>query len=138
MTKEIQWEHPGEGNIVHAVHEALRRRYGRIAAENANNPAGMKNRMRREYERLRLAFSGAKTPDSLRHALADLWSRAGSNAVLKESWPQILPLLTNEKWQLARDLALLALPSYQGRDQEDIDLTMKADYEDNEDLEEKS
>lgn len=137
MTKEIQWEHPGEGNIVHAVHEALRCRYGRIAAESGSNPAGMKNRMRREYERLRLAFSGAKTADALRHALADLWSRAGSNAVLKESWPQVLPLLTNEKWQLARDLALLALPSYQGRDQEDIDLT-NAGYEDNQELEETS
>ncbi len=81
--------------------------------------------MKREYERLRLAFAGAKTADSFRHALTDLWSRAGSNSVLKETWPQVLPLLSVDKWQLARDLALLALASYQGREQgqEDVDLS---------------
>jgi CRISPR-associated protein Cas8a1/Csx13 len=123
MTQEIRWDHSGEETIVHAVHEALRCRYGRIAAENARNPAAMKNRMTREYERLRLAFAGAKTADTFRHALADLWSRAGSNSVLKDAWPQVLPLLANDKWQLTRDLALLALASYRGKSEEDVDLT---------------
>ena len=123
MTKEIPWDHPGEEVVVRAVHEAMRYRYGRIAAENAHNQAAMKNRMTREYERQRLAFVGAKTADALRHALADLWSRAGSNSVLRESWPHILPLLSNTKWQLTRDLALIALASYQGKEQENIDLT---------------
>lgn len=123
MTEEIQWDHPGEEVIVRAVHEAMRCRYGRIAAENARNQAAMKKRMTREYERQRLAFVGAKTADALRHALADLWSRAGSNHVLRESWPSILPLLSDTKWQLTRDLSLLALASYQGKEQENIDLT---------------
>ena len=123
MTEEIQWDHTGEEVIVQAVHEAIRCRYGRIAAENTRNQAAMKNRMTREYERQRLAFAGAKTADALRHALADLWSRAGSNSVLREAWPQVLPLLSSEKWQLTRDLALIALASYQGKEQENIDLT---------------
>ena len=123
MTQEIRWDHPAEETIVRAVHEALRCRYGRIAAENTKNPVAMKKRMAREYERWRLAFSGAKTPDTFRHAVTDLWSRAGSNSVLKDSWPQVLSLLTNEKWQLTRDLALLALASYRGKSEEDIDLT---------------
>lgn len=123
MTEEIPWDHSGEKAIVRAVHEAMRCRYGRIAAENIRNQAAMKNRMTREYERQRLAFVGAKTADALRHALADLWSRAGSNSVLRESWPYVLPLLSNTKWQLTRDLALIALASYQGKEQENIDLT---------------
>ncbi len=123
MTKEIQWDYPGEEVIVRAVHEAMRCRYGRIAAENTQNQGAMKNRMTREYERQRLAFVGAKTADALRHALADLWSRAGSNGVLREAWPQVLPLLSSEKWQLTRDLALIALASYQGKEQENVDLT---------------
>ncbi|MGH6636535.1 MAG: type I-MYXAN CRISPR-associated Cas8a1/Cmx1 [Gammaproteobacteria bacterium] len=90
MTQEISWDSSGEELMVRAVHEALRCRYGRIAAENMKNPAAMKNRMSGEYERLRLAFSGAKTADLLRHALADLWSRAGPNEVLREAWPQAL------------------------------------------------
>lgn len=141
MTKEIRWEQPGEETVVRAVHEAVRCRYGRIAAENAKNPVARKNRMKREYERLRLAFAGSKTADSLRHALTDLWSRAGSNSVLRETWPQVLPLLSGDKWQLTRDLALLALASYQGRDQEqeNIDLSTTEETEDTkEEMEEQS
>lgn len=137
MTQEIHWDYPGEETIVRAVHEALRCRYGRIASENTKNPVAMKKRMTREYERLRLAFVGAKTPDGFRYALTDLWSKAGSNSVLKEAWPQVLPMLSNDKWQLTRDLALLALASYQGRGQEDIDLTTAAeDTETSEETEE--
>lgn len=123
MTQEIRWDHPGEETVVRAVHEALRCRYGRIASENTKAPVAMRKRMQREYERLRLAFAGAKTAATFRNALTDLWSRAGSNSVLKDAWPQVLPLLTNEKWQLTRDLALLALASYRGKSEEDIDLT---------------
>ena len=133
MAQEIQWDHPGEEVIVRAVHEAMRCRYGRIAAENVRNQAAMKNRMTREYERQRLAFVGAKTADALRHALADLWSRAGSNSVLREAWLHVLPLLSNEKWQLTRDLALIALASYQGKEQENIDLTETEESEETED-----
>ena len=132
MTEEIQWDHPGEEVIVRAVHEAMRCRYGRIAAENVRNRAAMKNRMTREYERQRLAFVGAKTAHALRHALADLWSRAGSNSVLREAWPHVLPLLSNEKWQLTQDLALIALASYQGKEQENIDLTQAEESEETE------
>ena len=139
MTKEIPWDHPGEEEvvgdevIVRAVHEAMRCRYGRIAAENPGNQVAMKNRMAREYERQRLAFVGAKTADALRHALADLWSKAGSNSVLRESWPHVLPLLSSEKWQLTQDLALIALASYQGKEQETIGLIQ---VEENEETEE--
>lgn len=129
MTQEIRWDHPGEEIIVRAVHEALRCRYGRIAAESIKNPAAIKPRIQHEYERWRLGFSGAKTADTFRHALTDLWSRAGSNSVLKDAWPQVLPLLTTEKWQITRDLALLALASYRGKsNEEDIDL-VNADEE---------
>jgi len=135
MTQETRWDYPGEEAIIRAVHEALRCRYGRIASENTKNQAAMKNRMAREYERQRLAFVGAKTADALRHALADLWSRAGSNSVLKEAWLQVLPMLANDEWQLTRDLALIALASYQGKGQEDINL---ANLEETEEMEEQS
>jgi CRISPR-associated protein Cas8a1/Csx13 len=120
MTQEMQWGSPGEEIVVRAVHEALRCRYGQIASENAGNPAAMKNRWNGEYKRQRLALAGAKTPDAARHALADLWSRAGSNKVLKDAWPQVLPMFAGDKWQLTRDLALLALASYQGKGEDEI------------------
>jgi len=123
MTREIPWKEQGESTVVRAVHEAIRRRYARIAEENKNNPVAMKNRWSGEYDRWRLAFAGAKTVDQFRHALCDLFSRAGLNPVLQKEWEHILPMLSPQRWQLARDLALLALASYTGSGSEELEST---------------
>jgi CRISPR-associated protein Cas8a1/Csx13 len=107
------WDEAGERIVVQAVHEALRGRYAQIADENKNNRTAMRNRFGGEYDRWRLAFAGAKTPDQFRRALCDLFSRAGRNTVLQAQWATILPMLRQNNWQHARDLALLALCSYQ-------------------------
>jgi len=115
IADDKMWDSEGEKTIVRAVHEALRSRYGQIADENKTNTVAMKNRFQGEYDRWRLAFAGAKTADQFRNALCDLFSRAGRNAVLQKSWQDILPLLRGKTWQHARDLALLALCSYEGK-----------------------
>jgi CRISPR-associated protein Cas8a1/Csx13 len=114
-TSPTFWDHEGEAAVVRAVHEALRNRYGRIADENKGNPAARTKRFAGEYDRWRLAFAGAKTAARFRNALCDLFSRAGGNAVLRGAWAQVLPFLDERRWQLGRDLALLALASYAGR-----------------------
>jgi CRISPR-associated protein Cas8a1/Csx13 len=103
--------------LVESVHIALRGRFAQIAEESSDTPATMRNRFKNERERLRLAFAGAKTPDQIRGALADLWSRGGTNRELQASWRDVLPLLKPECWQVARDLALIALASYQSASQ---------------------
>lgn len=108
-----------ETALIHAVHEALKRRYGQIKSENEGNPVAMKNRWQGEYDRWRLAFAGAKTADQIRRALCDLFSRAGVNSVLQSNWQNILPMLDANRWQLTRDLALLALASYSGSGSEE-------------------
>lgn len=113
------WDHAAETALVHAVHEAIRCRYGKIADENKGKQAAMKNRFANEYDRLRLAFSGAKTVDQFRETLCDLFSRAGRNTVLQQSWAEILPLLREPSWRAARDLSLLALASYVGSGKDD-------------------
>lgn len=120
MIERIPWEDHGESAVVKAVHEALRLRYGRIAAENRMKPGAMKNRWRGEYDRWRLAFSGAKTPEQFRRSLCDLFGRSGVNSVLREQWPEVLPMLDAGHWQLTRDLALLALASYKGKGADEI------------------
>jgi CRISPR-associated protein Cas8a1/Csx13 len=119
IADETMWDAAGESIVVRAVHEALRNRYGQIAEENKDNPIAMRNRFSGEYDRWRLAFAGAKTADQFRKALCDLFSRAGSNAVLRKCWQDLLPMLRANIWQHARDLALLGLCSYQGRGQPD-------------------
>jgi CRISPR-associated protein Cas8a1/Csx13 len=109
-----------EAILVRSVHVALRHRFGAIAAETDNTQT-KKNRWRSEWERRRLAFAGSKTAEQVRAALADLWSRGGQNQELKAGWEKVLPLLRPEHWQAARDLALVALASYQGASVTDED-----------------
>ena len=111
----VDYLESAEKLLVESVHTALRQRLGAIAQDMAGNPVGMKNRFQRERDHWRLAFAGAKTQEQTRAALADLWSRAGSNRQLQQGWQEILPLLHERNWMAARDLALVALASYQGR-----------------------
>jgi CRISPR-associated protein Cas8a1/Csx13 len=122
------WDEEGESTVVRAVHEALRGRYSQIAKENEGNPVGMRNRFEGEYDKWRLAFAGSKTADQFRKALCDLFSRAARkrmNAVLQKQWAEVLPMLRQNNWQHARDLALLALCSYQGRDNTESEAVAK-------------
>lgn len=117
MTEDLD---AAEEILVSSVQQALRQRFGRIGAETKGmGQQARTNRMDAERERLRLAFAGAKTPEQIRAALADLWSRAGTVKPLQEGWKQVLPLLRAERWQTARDLALVALASYQREEQDE-------------------
>jgi CRISPR-associated protein Cas8a1/Csx13 len=108
----------GAALVVKAVHEAIRQTLGRIREETDGQSGKLsqatKNRWERFREKLRLDLAGAKTSAHVRFALTDLFSRGGSNAVLRQEWPKVLPVLQRD-WQLARDLGLLALASYAGK-----------------------
>ena len=117
MVQGNVWDHDGQRALVVAVHHALRGRYGQIAKENEANRVAMQNRFRGEYDKWRLAFSGAKTADQFRFSLCDLMSRVPANKELQTNWSVVIPMLSGNDWQLARDLSLLALASYQGKEQ---------------------
>ena len=126
ISDPAMWDYEGESLIVKAVHEAIRQTFGRIREETDGNAAkalsqATKNRWDRFREKLRLALAGAKTPAHVRFALADLFSRGGTNLVLQEGWAKVLPVIRSD-WQLARDLGLLALASYAGKGDADADL----------------
>jgi CRISPR-associated protein Cas8a1/Csx13 len=113
MIKKTPWQDQGEQLFVESVHEAMRGRFRAIYDEPNVDPVTAGNRIDRQRQRWRLKFAGAKTPDDLRAALADLWSRSDFNPTLQAGWRTVLPLICDEdRWQLTRDLALLALSSY--------------------------
>jgi CRISPR-associated protein Cas8a1/Csx13 len=114
---QVMTEHldESESTLVRSVHTALRQRFGAIWDETRTNPAAFGKRCQGEREKWRLAFAGAKTRDQVRFALADLWSRAGTVKELQSGWQAVVLLLQDDKWQAARDLALVALASYEGR-----------------------
>lgn len=116
MIEKVEWQDEGEAAVVRAVHEAMRCRLGAIADENQKNPVARRKRSEGEFAKWRLAFAGSKTIHQFRKALCDLVSRAGTNRILREHWEQVLPWLSDPaKWQLTRDLSLLALASYRGK-----------------------
>ncbi len=125
MTDDAQmWDEEGERLIVQAVHEAIRYNLGRIRVETDGEAAktisqATKNRWEKFREELRLRLSQAKTANDARHALCDLFSRAGRLPTLAKHWQQILPKLADDRWQLTRDLALLALASYSSETKDD-------------------
>lgn len=121
VTDDRVWEDKGEALVVRAVHEAINFRLGQIRNEtDGDRPLSQatKNRWDKFRERLRLDLSGAKTQGQVRFAVCDLFSRAGRLPSLTDGWQALLPMLNEHKWQLTRDLALLALSSYGGRGEE--------------------
>jgi CRISPR-associated protein Cas8a1/Csx13 len=99
--------------IVRACHEAWRRRLGKLGERARREGLRAGDLFEREFERARVDFVGCKNAASLRTALTDFWARAGGPIKeLQEGWRDVLPFLSEDSWQMARDLALLALVSY--------------------------
>lgn len=121
--KNTDWPHEADKLLVEAVHKALRNRYGALA-ERAQK-TGTSPDFGREFERIRTSLMRCKNVQTLRAELADIFARGGLNKALQESWPKLLALFTGSDWQRARDLALLALASYQGQGVETAPTTEK-------------
>lgn len=121
MTETLE---EAEKHFVRSIHRAISQRLGAIAKECIDSGASVETRNKRwqgERDKWRIAFAGAKTHEQIRGALADLWSRAGVNVELRQHWEEILPLLRADRWQDAKDLALIALASYQGKGTKELD-----------------
>lgn len=113
QSQRTAWPDQADKLFVEAIHNALRNRYGALAARAVAK--GEKIPFDREFERIRTSLMRAKNAQTMRGELADLFARGGINKSLQQSWPQFLALFTGDDWQKARDLALLALVSYEGK-----------------------
>jgi CRISPR-associated protein Cas8a1/Csx13 len=127
MVEEYREQGKIERHFIEAVHDAVRNRYGALAARAKQ--LGENIRFDREFERMRTGLLRAKNRATLRAEIADLLARGGLNQSLRKNWPDILPLVTGPDWQRARDLALLALASYTGRGAQEIEATRVEDSE---------
>lgn len=117
--EKTDWKLEGARSLVFAVQESLNRLYGEIAnSAKGISSEGLKNRWNGEYTKWRIAFSGSKTQEQFRFALTDMFSRAKSVPSLQENWQTIMTLVIQD-WQLARDLALVGLAGYKGKENEE-------------------
>lgn len=129
-----EWSDRAAEYIVRSIHEAMSRRFNAIAKESnfeygkEKNKQAYFNKRMRQVQEWRIELVNSKTPDDVRKALGDIWSRSivgfdriQFNSVLRDHWLEILPLFHDSKrWMLNRDLALLALSSYSPQKYEKI------------------
>ncbi len=113
MTQDAEYEHPNEKVFIETCHEAWRRRLGQLSDRAHRENVSFQRLAGGEYEKLRSVLARCKNATSLRASLTDFWSRSGSLPSLQTGWAMILPLLEEDQWRKARDLALLSLASYQ-------------------------
>jgi CRISPR-associated protein Cas8a1/Csx13 len=127
MVNEARFEDERERILVRACHEAWRRRMGRLGERARREGVSFSDLVGREFERLRVGFTRCKNASTLREVLTDFWARAGGPIPdLASGWKEILPLLKDNNWKKTRDLALLALASYQPESKEEDDALSRA------------
>ena len=113
MTQEVDYDHANERVFIQTCHEAWRRRLGQLGERARREGAAFNRLANGEYERVRVALARCKNATTFRSTIADFWSRSGSLPSLQTGWADVLPLLEEDQWRKGRDLALLALASYQ-------------------------
>lgn len=120
MVEEATFDDERERIFIRACHEAWRRRMGQLGERARREGASFGDLVSREFERIRVGFARCKNAATLRETTTDFWARAGGPLPdLQAGWQEILPLLGEKNWRKAKDLALLAMASYQPASKEE-------------------
>jgi CRISPR-associated protein Cas8a1/Csx13 len=98
---------------------------GKLGQRATSEHTSFSSLANKEAEKLRTSLARCKNAETLRETIIDFWSRAGSNRSLRgKGLADLLRLFDDSNWKKARDLALLALISYQPQnEQEEAALT---------------
>jgi len=122
MVEVASYDDKSEHLFIRVCHESWRRRLGKLGERATKENAIFKSLVKKEAERLRTSLARCKNADTLRETVVDFWSRAGANELLHgEGLTKLLPLFSEQNWKRTRDLALLALISYQPQSKEEED-----------------
>jgi CRISPR-associated protein Cas8a1/Csx13 len=120
MVKNASFDDERERLFISVCHESWRRRMGKLGQRASAENTSFSNLVNKEAEKLRTSLVRCKNAETLRETVVDFWSRAGTNETLRgEGLRKLLPLFDERNWRKARDLALLALISYEPRSDEE-------------------
>lgn len=135
MVENAVFDNESERNFVHVCHESWRRRLGKLGERARRENTSFTALVRKDAEKLRTALARSKNADTLRETVVDFWARGGTNPHLQgDGLLKLLPLFDEKNWRKSRDLALLALISYQPQSpEEEAALTAATDIEGGED-----
>lgn len=136
MVEQATYDQDCERLFISICHDSWRRRLGKIGSRALSENASFQALARKEAERLRTSIARCKNAESLRETVVDFWSRGGPNTSLRgESLGKLLPMFEESHWKKSRDLALLALISYQPQSAEEEEALATIQEEGDEDYE---
>jgi CRISPR-associated protein Cas8a1/Csx13 len=119
ITEDDMWDSEAEKVFVHALWQTIESLYAQEAAAAAERGGSrtIEERFDDLNEDIRRKLMQAKTRALLRGALTELIANAGRPPVVREHPAAIWRMVDHpDNWKKARDLALLALASYQSRE----------------------
>jgi len=122
MVEAATFDDERERLFIKVCHESWRRRLGKLGERASREGSNFPSLARKEAERLRTSLARCKNADTLRETVVDFWSRGGGNELLQgDGLISLLPLFSERNWRKSKDLALLALVSYQPQSREEAD-----------------
>ncbi len=138
MIEHASFDNENERTFIRVCHESWRRRLGKLgerARKENLGDSGFGRLVSKEREKLRTSLARSKNADTLRETVVDFWARGGANQHLQgDGLLKLLPLFDEKNWRKSRDLALLALISYQPQSpEEEVALIAATNIEEGED-----
>lgn len=119
MVKKAEFKSDTERLFIDVCQESWRRRMGKLSDRTGGESEYRRNLIQKEFDKLRISISRCRNAHTLRETIVDFWARAGRNEELQGDSVQTLLPLFDQDWRKARDLALLALISYQPKTREE-------------------
>lgn len=134
MVENASYDDESERLFIRVCHESWRRRLGKLGQRATSESTSFSALVKKESEKLRTSLARCKNAETLRETVVDFWSRAGANESLRgEGLANLLPLFDEKNWKKTRDLALLALISYQPQTVEEEEALTTTTNEEGED-----
>ncbi|MFN3360767.1 MAG: type I-MYXAN CRISPR-associated Cas8a1/Cmx1 [Pseudanabaenaceae cyanobacterium] len=118
--QRLQWTDQ-QRLFVQACHEAISKTYGQLSSRNQKNKedstqdSDIKSRFEKVNVKFRTGLARCKNAISFREFITNFWAKAGYIPTLQNHWEEVMKLVISD-WRSARDLALLALASYKGKE----------------------
>lgn len=114
MAEQTQLNIESEKLFIRACHEALRRTYAKVYDRTDDNEIA---RIDRKNEQILSRLKQCHNADRFRSFLADFFSKAGRIKILEENLEELFPITRGiTDWRVSRDLFLLAMASYKGKE----------------------
>ena len=114
------WEDRGEETLVCAIHQAMSQCFGKMWDDSKQQENTFNGRYDRQMLRGASRWRMRKTPTTSAAPCPIFGVRADRCPCSKNRGRSSLPVLCDDsRWQLNRDLALLALASYKGKDKKE-------------------